>query len=311
MWSLGALTFTILVGEKGASRDEFSQHSQQMVLEFVDTAGKGVCITPRARRFIRELLVHNPAKRMTAQQALQHSWLTKPGTEGAAIEAACRRINRSWKERVWDSTVIENLPDRALVNETEQVSSTTKPRKKIPDVTPFPYVGLDRYFQQSKSQFARGSLLNELKEKQALFFAEEPIQSSPELPDHRSMLRVGTAPAHDLFRKVAKRSRAPTIDDANDDDMDLVPLRRRAQPEGISMEEDEDSTYTLAGHKPRSSGSELYDAWSAKRIKTLSQKVADHGAPANQVPRYSKAKEFGDIMRQMEKRKSTASSSAS
>lgn len=56
-------------------------------------------MSPRALRFIRKLLVLQPEKRMTAAEAVGHSWYTKPASEAEALESGLQRINRFWKPR--------------------------------------------------------------------------------------------------------------------------------------------------------------------------------------------------------------------
>lgn len=56
-------------------------------------------VPPRALRFIRKLLAADPEERMTAAQALKHSWYTKPAREAQALDEGLQRINRFWKRR--------------------------------------------------------------------------------------------------------------------------------------------------------------------------------------------------------------------
>lgn len=58
---------------------------------------------PRALTFVRKLLVRDPEQRMTAAQALDHSWYTKPAREAQALEDGLQRINRFWEKRTTPS----------------------------------------------------------------------------------------------------------------------------------------------------------------------------------------------------------------
>ena len=54
---------------------------------------------PRALRFVCKLLVIDPDERMTATDALEHSWFTKPAREAQALDEGLQRINRFWEKR--------------------------------------------------------------------------------------------------------------------------------------------------------------------------------------------------------------------
>ena len=56
-------------------------------------------MAPRALRFVRKLLVKDPERRMTAAEALEHSWYTKPAREAQALDEGLQRINRFWEKR--------------------------------------------------------------------------------------------------------------------------------------------------------------------------------------------------------------------
>jgi serine/threonine protein kinase len=304
MWSLGKLTYTILIGD-GISRDEFSQYSQKVAEDFAQGKEYDPNITPRAKKFLRGLLVKDPTLRLTASQALQHSWLRKPLTEGAAIDEACKRISRFWKRREHDDRVIEDLPDRVLALQNERLpsSSGTKPRRRIPDVSPYPYFGLDRYFQQPGPHSTRGPLLDNLKEKDELFVTEKSV--APPKHRHHQNMRVVSVSARDLFGMSQKKVNAgpssefENYDDGKEDELSLLPLPT-IRDEG----KDHYLTYTESstGARSRKSNGGFQKSHATKRPRTESGKH-DESRPreriTEQIPRCSNAKDFGDMVRKM------------
>ena len=105
MWSLGVLTASLLTGDLMIPREELSQLSQVEIanrfLRVDDsyTRRQWTEMPPRALRFLRRLLVVNPDERMTAAEAINHSWYTKPASEAEALADGIKRINRFWKQR--------------------------------------------------------------------------------------------------------------------------------------------------------------------------------------------------------------------
>lgn len=102
LWSLGVIAYMLLSGTP-----PFKGRRDREVLAAV-RKGKYTLSGPRwetvsdaAKDFIRRLLVYNPAKRMSAEQALKHPWLLR-----AKHEAESRPL---------DPEVLDNLRDFAKV----------------------------------------------------------------------------------------------------------------------------------------------------------------------------------------------------
>jgi len=178
MWSLGALTFNILVGDSFLPREEYSQNSQENIGQFIGGRDFKELLGPRVEKFLRGLLMLDAMKRMTARDALQHPWFKKPSREGSAIEEACKRITESWKPREVSERVIEALPDATLDLKKEQTQDPgPKPRRKVPEINPHPFIGLDHHLNP-RIKSSRGLVLSELREKRALFVTDNADSTS-------------------------------------------------------------------------------------------------------------------------------------
>lgn len=76
MWSIGVVTYVLLVGYPPFIEDDQSVLFQKIrngQWEFKDEDWKG--ISPPAKDFVKSLLVVNPKERLTAKQCLDSDWL--------------------------------------------------------------------------------------------------------------------------------------------------------------------------------------------------------------------------------------------
>lgn len=181
------------------SRDVYSRQSQENVEEFskrLQIEG----LTDRANSFLRGLLHHNEAKRMTVQQALQHHWFRLPRREAIAIEDAFKRINKYWKPREDFDSVIEDLPNWQALQER---SSTPRPkRSRVPTVDPFPFIGLDSRLNPRVQLTSKETLLQDLKKKGSLFVnesAEKTVKPPRSRIPRMQVPRIASVLGSDLF----------------------------------------------------------------------------------------------------------------
>lgn len=176
LWSLGILTASLFTGNVLIPRQELAELSQvEIAARFLGTDGQYVReqweeIPPRALRFIRRLLVVDPEKRMTVDEALEHSWYSKPPREAEALIDAIERINRFWKPRTNSDEIdlVEALPGLVINTGPFQDLSAVKWRKKVPDTSSSPYFGLDRHLFQ-RTQPTRKRILDDLNESGTQF----------------------------------------------------------------------------------------------------------------------------------------------
>jgi serine/threonine protein kinase len=322
MWSLGAVTFTLLAGNSSLPRDEYSQHSQQNIVQFVQGIGYGEYLTSRAIEFLRGLLIEDAKMRMTASQALRHMWFKKPVGEAVAIEEACKRINKYWKPRENFEGVIEDLPDRKMILQRDPPSNASpRARRKVPDINPYPFIGLD-YRLNPRTQSSRVSILSNLKQTEALFIVDKGYQDNQAKPvqdshSHRQTTRVISIPAADMFGAALRESAAQDSlafgeygEDDEEDEKDELSLlltnigEHRFEGE-LQKSHDGRPNITLSGrlgtsdsiHIPRTKQQLLGSKCSVARGARVNL--------ARRIPRHSGAKAYGDAVRQMMKQNHT------
>ncbi|KAG0648580.1 Serine threonine-kinase Chk2 [Hyphodiscus hymeniophilus] len=210
LWSLGVLTASLLTGAMDVPHEELEQLSQVAIanrfLGIEDSYARQnwIQMPPRALKFVRKLLVIDPETRMSAAEALQHSWYTDPVREAQALDEGLQRINRFWEKRLIPSDeVLEALPGVVLSSSTVAEAPGPKRRRKLPDATSSPYFGLDRHLTQ-KVPSSRNRLLEDLNESGSQFLtfpeARPPKVVANISAQIRGTVRVVSAEGTDLFR---------------------------------------------------------------------------------------------------------------
>ena len=87
MWSIGVMTFWLLVGYPPFNDDNENKLFKKIRFCDYDFEEKyWSCISEDAKQFIRGLLEPNRQKRMTPSQAINHSWISK-NTKTPAIDS--------------------------------------------------------------------------------------------------------------------------------------------------------------------------------------------------------------------------------
>ncbi|CZT13325.1 related to myosin light chain kinase 2 [Rhynchosporium graminicola] len=196
MFSLGASIALLLTNHSIAPRSQGTQVSQIQLEELFRDLEKDAAwqdLTSRALRFLRRLIAADPELRMTAEEALEHSWMTKPPTEAAAIEQCCRKMVQYWKRRDTDEVVIE-LPQRQA-KELQEKSRRSK--SKIPDASSSPYFSLERHLHRRKAS-QRRTVLEGLSKTHSQFVTTNDV-SKP------TRLRIVSTHGSDIFGKSPER----------------------------------------------------------------------------------------------------------
>eukprot|EP00928_Gymnodinium_smaydae_P053651 TRINITY_DN37592_c0_g1_i1.p1 TRINITY_DN37592_c0_g1~~TRINITY_DN37592_c0_g1_i1.p1 ORF type:complete len:550 (-),score=123.44 TRINITY_DN37592_c0_g1_i1:129-1778(-) len=88
LWSLGVVTFILLVGYMPFCGDEASQIKNIETGKYLWKEAKWKTVSSTALSFVKALLVVDPEKRLTAEQALQHPFIQqRAGSKGDVPEA--------------------------------------------------------------------------------------------------------------------------------------------------------------------------------------------------------------------------------
>ena len=184
LWSLGVLTVTMLTGDCTIPRQELVGLSQIELAERYFGEDRGLNeqemrklwleLPPRALDFIRKLLTLDVEDRMTAEESLNHSWLTRPHREAEALNEGIEKVIRFWKKRVMNKNILEALPGVEIPSATTLTTVSPKHRKKLPDVSMVsPYFGLDRHLH-AKDESTRKGVLDNLMESGSQFVTSQP-----------------------------------------------------------------------------------------------------------------------------------------
>ena len=186
MWSLGVVTAVLLTNDAILPRDSTVLSQIELVQLFQgleDGTRQNIweTLSLRALGFLRKLLAVDAADRLTASQALWHSWLSKPLSEAAAIKECCEKIVRFWKPRASDE-VIECLPQVRRSQQDESCRNTSKSRRTLPDASSSVYFSLERHLRPRKPSHRR-SLLEDLNHSGSPFVStsKEPETSQPRI----------------------------------------------------------------------------------------------------------------------------------
>ncbi|KAH7393443.1 kinase-like protein [Cadophora sp. MPI-SDFR-AT-0126] len=185
IWSLGVVTAVLLTNDAILPRGSTAISQLQLVQLFQgleDGTKQEIweTLSSRALRFLQKLLVINAVDRLTATEALEHSWFTKPLSEAAAIKDCCAKIIRFWKQRDNDE-VIERLPHVGQSRQDDHYRRASRSKKRFPD-TSSSYFGLDRYLRPRRPSHRR-TLLEGLSKTRSPFVisSNEPGISQPQI----------------------------------------------------------------------------------------------------------------------------------
>jgi len=289
----------MFTGDTIIPRQEFTDLSQVDIAARylgVDDSYARECwsqIPPRALRFIRGLIYINPEERMTADDALSHSWFTKPIREADALNEAIQRVNHFWKQRDSEAVVLEALPGVVLpaISGTPD-SSVSRFRRKIPDASLSPYFGLDRHLQQ-KGISTRKRLLDDLSQSGSRFLTtKEPRKKKPFTNGSRTARdgSIVSVDGTDIFAMALnpKRELEPIMEEVSL--VPTTPIPRTEKNYGFSLS---DPLHPLISSAVKS------DVPKTKRSRTDSEDRRVHDAAAKKLPMYSTAKALKETVNKM------------
>ncbi|KAH6684114.1 kinase-like domain-containing protein [Halenospora varia] len=228
LWSLGVLTACLLTGSSCIPKEDLSQLSQTQIADRflgIDEHRhrlQWIKMSDKALSFLRRLLVLDPARRITASQALQHAWYKKPTEEAKLLEERYRRIIRFWRKRDEEEEVIKDLSGRVTAQPAEDRAGP-RLRRKLPDVSLSPYFALDRHLNQ-RSQPTRRAILDSLQESGTQFVPSQDDKANASPPrQSKEPRRIVTVSAQDLFG-TSEPAGSPTQSRTDyGDEVDLIP----------------------------------------------------------------------------------------
>ncbi|KAK5706837.1 hypothetical protein LTR97_001829 [Elasticomyces elasticus] len=133
IWSVGCVTALLLSGEavpfdSDSIQREKDQHEHSQALAstqlwdlgFIDKSTKWGEVGRKAKDFVRACLNVNERQRLSAEQALQHSWFTHKHY-AVELEAEYQRAIQDWKPRSTNGQLVEMI-DTSDIKDHENVS---------------------------------------------------------------------------------------------------------------------------------------------------------------------------------------------
>mmetsp|Transcript_25074 Transcript_25074/g.58208 ORF Transcript_25074/g.58208 Transcript_25074/m.58208 type:complete len:533 (-) Transcript_25074:111-1709(-) len=125
LWSIGVITFILLVGHMPFGGSESAQISAIRAGKVNWREDRWLKVSRDARDFVSSLLVVDPKKRMTVTQAMEHKWIEARGADGSGhvdegiIDALCQFSKESKFKRAAFSVMAWSLSreDREQVRE--------------------------------------------------------------------------------------------------------------------------------------------------------------------------------------------------
>ncbi|UZJ56735.1 hypothetical protein CBS101457_006055 [Exobasidium rhododendri] len=105
LWSLGVITYTMLCGYTPFRSDDpakLAAETQRGKIEFHDRYWKNV--SPAAKDFVKSCLCVDPAKRITADEAMKHKWLTEYRAETDSSHDLSVGLRENYRAR-WKTAI--------------------------------------------------------------------------------------------------------------------------------------------------------------------------------------------------------------
>jgi serine/threonine protein kinase len=146
MHSLGVMTVVLLTGvsywpESDSPDESKAAWSCECILRRLESnEEEWRDVGPRAKDFVKKLIVVDAGKRMTARQALQHHWFTNEAHRGS-YERLYERAVKNWETRTRCANIIEDIslpiPNLAAVVSSKKgtvLSCFKDPPKVLPRV---------------------------------------------------------------------------------------------------------------------------------------------------------------------------------
>jgi serine/threonine protein kinase len=256
-------------------------------------------LSQRALHFLHGLVIINPAKRMTADQALDHPWFTQPGTEAKLLVEGYQRVIRFWRKRDDYEQVMEDLPGRTTFSYPDKNPPGPKPWRRIPDVSSSPYFGLERHLNQNHNQklaSKRKNILEEVNNSGARFLMSDTSRktASTKASFRQSKQPIESVDGRDIFGTSSsiqkERSEEPDPDEVSLVPTTPIPHAERNYGFDLSDAVIPNSQQKLLSMRPRA-------ASARKRVRIESENEEERSLReevAKALPKYSSAKVLKD-----------------
>ena len=135
MWSIGALTATVLSGDHlftDRTHPDYDRNAQRVIVSLAAVCNLSVLddhhhplwksVGPQPKDFIRKLLVLREEDRMTASNALAHPWFTCYAKD---VEEVYKRSIADWKPHQKNHRLVEDINKLSLHSVTNGASGNT------------------------------------------------------------------------------------------------------------------------------------------------------------------------------------------
>lgn len=222
LWSLGVLTVFLFTGD---SEIPYRQ-MRRMNPDRLEIAGKDSdranrrwdIIPAKALEFICKLLQISPKARMTAEEALEHSWFTKPAGEATALMESIEKINKFWLKRDSEEEILEGIRGVVIPSLVVPMKPAAKWRKKLPDVSSSPYFSLDRHLSPRQPS-GRQRILEDLNGSPFIRSQAPSVHNISEMAGRRTSIQP--VQGSDIFGQSMVES----------DELDLLPVPQDSEKE--------------------------------------------------------------------------------
>eukprot|EP00986_Skeletonema_menzelii_P013060 scaffold7400_cov122-Skeletonema_menzelii.AAC.9 len=99
-WSIGVIAFLLLCNEKPFRGKRSEMLSKIKYCDYTFKSPGWSNVSKDAKRFVAALLTKDPTKRLSAEEALQHSWLNKKDFETVSTEQLNERLMANVKDNI-------------------------------------------------------------------------------------------------------------------------------------------------------------------------------------------------------------------
>ncbi|KFY33520.1 hypothetical protein V494_07556 [Pseudogymnoascus sp. VKM F-4513 (FW-928)] len=222
MWSLGIVALCLLTGEALASYLEMKHINQKDIEARLSRLrpdpkcqDHGNSLTGRSKEFVEKLLVLDAARRMTADQAVDHRWFSYPAEVADELNLLYRRSVQGWIPRKQSDGIIESIPRKEISGDSDDPDGDSQKEqrhsRKSKDCTASVYFSLDKHTHKHSNrhlrtrmatQKSKQQIINALEKSGELFVkhADVSTYTSPKRKRERTLLKkVRGVPPTDLF----------------------------------------------------------------------------------------------------------------